>query len=150
MRQLSLAARPRRRSRQHETLFRRTADLGRAGLHGERLEHHPRSRCRNRPLERELPEILVEGEDHSAVGFRALQQGAILQAGAVRARPNDIVTMATKNLDNRTGKVLVCEKSHSRRNWVGLVLVREIARVGQTGEDVLSGKTRIVRQNLAL
>src|ERR1700687_1776073 len=107
--------------------------LGNGGMHAK--QNHAAAFERNRPLERELPEILVEGEDHSAVGFRALQQGAILQAGAVRARPNDIVTMATKNLDNRTGKVLVCEKSHSRRNWVGLVLVREVARVRQARKD---------------
>jgi hypothetical protein len=36
-----------------------------------------------------------------------------------------------KTFDERSRKVLVCEKTHLRGNRVGAVLVREIAGVGQ-------------------
>ena len=60
------------------------------------------------------------------------------------------MTQALQNLDDRTREILVGKQSHLDRNWVRLVLVRQVARVRKAGENVCSRQPRVVRKNLAL
>jgi hypothetical protein len=49
-------------------------------------------------------------------------------ARLVGASQSNRLTTDVIPLDHRTREVLVCEKSPSGGDWVGLVLVREVAR----------------------
>ena len=68
----------------------------------------------------------------------------------IRPGPKHIVPFGAKRLDNRLRKVFVGEEAHLCRNRIGLIFVGQVAGIGQTGENVVSRKTRIVCQKLVL
>ena len=64
--------------------------------------------------------------------------------------PNYIITFGAKHFDHLPRKVLVSEKQHLSWNWIALILVSQVARVGQTCEDIISRDARIASQKLTL
>lgn len=59
------------------------------------------------PLDRELPEVFIERQQHPSIRLRDLEQRNIARAGEVRPAPRHIVTGLPQRLDCRQGKVLV-------------------------------------------
>ncbi len=60
------------------------------------------------------------------------------------------MALRAKRLNIWPRKVLVSEDAHLRWNRIGFVFVRQVAGVGETGENVVSSEPGVVRQNLAL
>lgn len=101
-------------------------------------------------LNGDLPKVWVEGQHDARRGFREIQQVRVFRPGEICARPQKIVAAGSKLLYNSLRKVLAAQEAHLRRNRERLVLVRQIAGVGETREDVLSPQARIVGENFLL
>jgi len=103
----------------------------------------------DRPLKGNLPEVLVESQYDPAIRFGALER-AIFETWTICPRPKNVMILFTQTLDDWPREVFIRQNSHSGGDRVGLVLVREVACVGEARKDVLSGKARIVGQDLTL
>lgn len=64
------------------------------------------------PLDRNLPEILVEGEQDSAFGFRAIQERGVLCAGTIRPHPSHVMASLAQCFDGWQREVLVRNEAH--------------------------------------
>jgi len=63
-------------------------------------------------LERDLPEVLVERQEDSALGIGQIRQVGICYPGEVRSCLKDVVTGFAQRINNRLREVLVREESH--------------------------------------
>ncbi len=84
---------------------------------------------RDPSLNGDLPEIFIECQYDSRFRFGQLQQYDVFPTRATYAGPKDVMAVSTKRLYDRLRKILVSEKAHLRRNWVGLVLAGQVAGV---------------------
>lgn len=91
-----------------------------------------------------LPEVLIQRQHDTPLGFGKVQKDNILPSRAIGPGPKDIVAVGAKRLDNRPRKVLVSEDAHLRWNRIGLVFVRQVAGIGQASENVVSRQPGIV------
>jgi len=99
---------------------------------------------RNAALNGNLPEVLIQRQYDARLRFGNVQKDKILPSGAISQGPKDIMAIGAKRLDERPRKVLVSEEAHLCWNRIGLVFVRQVAGIGQAGENVLSRQPGIV------
>jgi hypothetical protein len=67
---------------------------------------------RSPPLDRKLPKILVEGEQDSASGLRAIQERSVFRAGTIRPGPHHVMAGPSQCLDGWQREVLVRKEPH--------------------------------------
>ena len=61
------------------------------------------------------------------------------------------MTVCPQRFDYHFGEILVREQPHhSGRNRIGLIFVRQIAGIGEAGENVIARKARVTCQDLIL
>lgn len=113
-------------------------------------QDHTRLFERNPALQRDLPEVLVEGQQDARLGFGDVQQIRILQAAAIGPGPHYVMASGAKGVDEGFREVLVSEESHLRRDRVGFVFVGQIAGIGQAGENVFVRQAWIILQKIRL
>ena len=63
-------------------------------------------------LDRNLPEIFVERQQHPSICFSDIEQSAVSSAGSVGPHPEYVVARQSQCLHSRQREVLIREKMH--------------------------------------
>jgi hypothetical protein len=84
-------------------------------------------------IERRSARSPCRGQQNSRLGFHPIQHGDVAGSGQIRASPQNVMAVSSKQLYNRLWKVLIGEKAHLHWNRECLVFVPGQTRV--IGED---------------
>ena len=85
-----------------------------------------------------------------AIKVSYAQEDRVRGAWGAGAHPKNIMATGAQRHYNRPREILVREKKHLCRNWIGAKLVRQVAGVRQARQDVLPGEARIIVQDIRL
>lgn len=72
-------------------------------------QYHARALERNSPLDGNLPEVLVQGEQDPFFGLGQFQKERVFPSAAIRPGPQNIMASGAQQIHSRLGKVFVGE-----------------------------------------
>ena len=101
-------------------------------------------------LQGDLPEVRIKSQNQPALRLGVIKKRGVLPAGKVSPGPHHIMAVTAQDFKDWPRKILVGQESHLGVDRVGLVLMCQVAGIGQARKNVVPSQARVVGLDLLL